>query len=296
MATILAVGVATLDIVNEVAAYPEEDTEIRALSQRIQRGGNATNTLVVLSQLGHGCVWAGVLADAPDVAVVLEELRRYAIDYRYCLRLPQGRLPTSCVTLSRSSGSRSIVHYRDLPEYAAADFARIPLREIDWLHFEGRNVAETRSMMLRARREARAVPVSLEVEKPREGIEQLFPLADLLLFSSAYAASRELSPGDLLDHTRELAPQARLVCTLGDRGAIGLDRDGETITAGACPPRQIVDTLGAGDTFNAGVIDALLCGAALQEALQFACALAGARCAQTGLHNLTIPARTGCSP
>lgn len=293
MAQILAVGIATLDIINEVAAYPEEDTEVRALSQRVQRGGNATNTLVVLRQLGHDCSWAGVLVDGPGAAVVLDELQRYAIDDRYCRRLPHGKLPTSYVTLSRTSGSRSIVHYRDLPEYPAEDFFCIPLRHFDWLHFEGRNVAGTRSMMQRARQEMPQLRVSLEAEKPREHIEQLFPLADLLVFSPAFAASRMLSPWELLHRVSELAPQADLVCTLGEAGAIGLDRHDRMLTTAACTPRRVVDTLGAGDTFNAGLVDALLRGAALEEAMQFACALAGAGCGQAGLHNLPIPLRTG---
>ena len=66
MARILGVGIATLDIINTVDGYPAEDSEVRAIHQRICRGGNATNTLVVLSQLGHRCAWAGVLADEPD--------------------------------------------------------------------------------------------------------------------------------------------------------------------------------------------------------------------------------------
>jgi ketohexokinase len=206
--------------------------------------------------------------------------------------LPHGKLPTSYVTLSRASGSRTIVHYRDLPEYPAEDFFRIPLQHLDWLHFEGRNVVGTRNMMQRARQVMPQLPVSLEVEKPREDIEQLFPLADLLVFSQAFASSRMLSPGNLLKRARELAPQADLICTLGETGAIGLDRGGRMLTATACKPPQVVDTLGAGDTFNAGLVDALLRGAVLEEAMQFACALAGAGCGQAGLHNLSIPPRT----
>lgn len=293
MAQILAVGVATLDIINEVVSCPEEDSEVRAQSQRVQRGGNATNTLVVLSQLGNSCAWGGVLVDGPDADVVLEDLSRYRIAYEHCLRLPRGRLPTSCIMLSRATGSRTIVHFRDLPEYDAGHFSRIPLQTLDWVHFEGRNVAETRLMMQRVREQAPGARVSLEVEKPRQRIEQLFSLADLLLFSAPYAASRRLAPAELLARTRELAPCADLVCSLGERGAIGLSRHGFETAADACPPVQVLDTLGAGDTFNAGVIDSLLRGAGLQESLQFACALAGGKCGQTGLHRLTIPALDG---
>ena len=140
MARILGVGVATLDIINELAGYPPEDSEIRALGQRIARGGNAANSLVVLSQLGHECAWAGTYADEPDSRHVLDDLSRYQVDVNYACCVSPGKVPTSCVTLSRTTGSRTIVHYRDLREFGFSDFAAINLGSFAWIHFGGRNV------------------------------------------------------------------------------------------------------------------------------------------------------------
>lgn len=293
MAKILGVGIATLDIVNEVSRYPAEDAEVRAVDHSVRRGGNATNTLVVLTQLGHACDWAGVLVDQPGAAPVQDELARYRINTRYCRRLTSGAMPTSYITLSRDTGTRTIVHYRDLPEYDRAAFAAIPLQDFAWVHFEGRNVEESLHMMSRIRAESAHIPVSLEVEKPRAGIERLFPLADLILFSRTYAENQGLPSALLLRQVQQQAPQADLVCTLGDQGATGLSRDGEQIAVDASEPGAIVDTLGAGDTFNAGMIDALVRGAALADAMRFATKLAGNKCAQAGLHNLDLPARVG---
>ncbi len=289
MARILAVGIATLDVINEVATYPEENSEQRALWHGRQRGGNATNTLVVLSQLGHHCAWAGVLPETPDAAFVQQELHRYRIDCGHVERVARGTLPTSYVTLSRARGSRTIVHTRDLPEFSTAAFQQIPLAGFDWLHFEGRDPAQVVQMMRRVRELAPGVRVSLEVEKPRPDIETLFPHADLITCSQAFAARRGVEPVELLRWARARAPEALLVCTLGEQGVIGLDRADRVVEAAARPPDQVVDTLGAGDTFNAGLIDALVRGEALTEALGFACRLAGVKCAQRGLHGLPIP-------
>jgi ketohexokinase len=291
MAKVLAVGIATLDVVNEVAAYPDEDAEVRALSHSVRRGGNATNTLVVLSQLGHACAWAGMLTDEAGAETVTAELERYGIDTGYCRRQAGARLPTSWITVSRATGSRTIVHYRDLPEYSADDFLRIPLGDFDWLHFEGRDPAQTLRMLRYARASFPGVPVSVEVEKVREGIDQLFPCADVLLFSEGFAGRNKLAPERFLLEIRRVAPRARLIVAQGARGAVGLDSDNTPVAAGARVPAEVVDTLGAGDTFNAGVIDALLRGAGLRDAMQFACALAGAKCARAGLRELVIPPR-----
>ncbi|WP_223248467.1 hypothetical protein, partial [Sulfurirhabdus autotrophica] len=73
MARILGIGVATLDMIFDVARYPSGDEEVRAKNLRVARGGNVANTLVMLSQLGHACSWGGVLAEGLDSNVIVED-------------------------------------------------------------------------------------------------------------------------------------------------------------------------------------------------------------------------------
>jgi len=284
---VLVIGIATLDVINTVAAYPQEDNEIRALSQRIARGGNGTNTLVVLSQLGCQCSWAGTIADDPGSKAIFEELERYNIDTSACHCHIGGKAPTSYVTVSRSGGSRTIVHYRDLPEYKSSDFAAIDSQQFDWIHFEGRNVTETHQMLRQLRRSGHSPPVSLEVEKPREGLAQLLPFVDVLLFSRAYARSNGYrSPHELFEAIRPLNGHALCVCGWGNEGAWLQTASGETLHEPAVLPVRVVDTLGAGDVLNAGVIHGLLHGGTPAEVLALAVRLAGAKCGQIGFDQL----------
>src|SRR3569832_1326459 len=161
MARILGIGIATLDFFFCVVGFTQEDSEVRALAQRVSRGGNCTNTQVVLSQLGLFCSWGGVLADEPDAARIVADLDAHAIDLAPVRRIPQGKVPTSYITLNQRNGSRSIVHYRDLPEYDFDAFATIDLRACDWLHFEGRNIDETARMLAHARRTQPHIPRSV---------------------------------------------------------------------------------------------------------------------------------------
>ena len=287
MARILAVGIATLDIINVVEEYPTEDAEVRALYQEMRRGGNASNTLTVLCQLGHRCSWAGTLAAEPDAQVILSDLANHRIDASAVQMISGGKVPTSYITLSERTGSRTIVHYRDLPEYDFERFCEIDLNTFDWVHFEGRNIEATQLMLERLKRLRPELPCSLEVEKPRPGIEQLFPYPDLLLFSKVYARARNFQRAEgLLEAVRRQAPKGQLVCAWGEGGAYARDRDERVYHAPAFPPLRLVDTLGAGDVFNAGMLHGLVRNRPLELTMIEAARLAGRKCGQQGLENL----------
>lgn len=287
MAHILGIGIATLDIINTVDGYPPEDAEVRAVAQRIARGGNVANTLVVLSQLGHDCAWGGVLAEEPDAGRIVADLRGHGVDLSGCRRLGGGKVPVSYVTLNARNGSRTIVHYRDLPEFSADDFAVMEFRAVDWVHFEGRNVAATERMLGQARERYPNAVISVEVEKPRADIENLFAGADLLLFSRRYAQAKGYAePQAFLASIHEREPGVDLVCAWGESGAHGLNRAGVWSSTPAFAPTAVVDTLGAGDTFNAGVIDGRLRGFDWPQTLAAAAQLAGRKCGQIGFAGL----------
>ncbi len=286
MARIFGVGIAAVDIINVTDGYPSEDQEVRALRQTIRRGGNVTNTLVVLSQLGHECCWLGTLADDVNSQLIVEDLQRHGVDMRYCHRVTQSTTPTSYITLNQNNGSRTIVHYRNLPELHAEQVAAIPINEAQWIHLEGRNVLETRRIMDDIKQRAPNVPLSVEVEKPREQLELLLGSADTYLFSKAFAATQGLvSATALLQQYRQKIPDALLVCTWGDEGAFALEKD-RLLHAAAPTVSPVVDTIGAGDTFNAGFIHARLNHDDVQTALAKACALAARKITREGFDGL----------
>lgn len=286
MARVLGVGIATLDVVNVVENYPDENSEHRALDQHIHRGGNATNTLVVLSQLAHRCYWCGTRGDDLNGNLILNDLDDHGVDYTHSYLVAGGKTPTSYVSLSGHTGSRSIVHYRDLPEMDFAHFQHLTLNLYDWIHFEGRNVEQVGKMMAYVKELYPQIPTSLEVEKTRPGIESLFNLADYLLFSKAYVTQQGCTSAEQwLHEMQDRFPGRQLVCAWGEDGAYAMDHH-RIVHSPAFPPEKVVDTLGAGDTFNAGFIHAQLQQQTVSESLRFACQLAGKKCGQMGLENL----------
>jgi len=287
MAAILAVGIATLDLIHEIDAFPAEDSERRALTQQVVRGGNATNTLVVLSQLGHQTYWAGSLADDHASEVIQRDLQNYHVDMQACHHVTNAVTPLSMILLNRKTASRTISHYRDLPEYPLTAFKALSLQHYDWLHFEGRDVPAVAAMMQHVRATQKDIRISVELEKPRDAIEALLPHADVVMCSRDYAQSQGYtSAAEALNalHTRN--PHALISCTWGDKGAAAIDAQANLFQCEAQRIAQPLDTRAAGDVFNAGFIDALCQGKSVQQSLAAAVALAGRKCAQMGLENL----------
>ncbi|XP_048660631.1 ketohexokinase isoform X3 [Marmota marmota marmota] len=318
---ILCVGLVVLDIINVVDKYPEEDTDSRCLSQRWQRGGNASNSCTVLSLLGAPCAFMGSLASGPVAEVpsgpalqspkplpnctspgllhpgsfVLDDLRRYSVDLRYTVFQTLGSIPISTVIINETSGSRTILHaYRNLPDVSAKDFEKVDLTRFKWIHIEGRNVSEQVKMLQRIEQHnARQPPeqkirVSVEIEKPREELFQLFGYGELVFVSKDVA--KHLGFQSAVEALRGLYGRVRkgatLVCAWAEEGADALGPDGQLLHSDAFPPPRVVDTLGAGDTFNASVIFSLSQGKSMQEALRFGCQVAGKKCGLQGFDGI----------
>ncbi|KAF2352682.1 Carbohydrate kinase PfkB [Trinorchestia longiramus] len=192
---ILCVGLNCLDIVSDCASFPEENAKVgsttqpnRCLSQKWERGGNASNTCTVLALLGSRPSLACTLANSHEKQFMVADLAKYGIGDEHIVYHDGVTCPSSMVICSRETGSRTIVHSnQNLPELTVEDFKKIPLHNFKWVHFEGRNVRNVLEMQNVVRETTLPVTISVELEKVRPDMELLGHTADVVFVSKEFA-------------------------------------------------------------------------------------------------------------
>lgn len=291
MSNILLTGIATLDIINHVSSYPHENDEIRATRQDLRRGGNAANSAIVLSQFNHDISLSCSLANDSAAQFIQGDLESHSIQLLSEIH-NNSATPTSYINLNSSNGSRTIVHYRNLKELSFKFFNLIPLDSFQWLHFEARNIQQTYLMMSKAKHYNNMI--SLEIEKTRLDADVicLIDFADILMLSKPFVLSQGFDNAkDCLEYFSNQFSDKIICCTWGSRGA-WIIRNGVIYHSPAACKSKIIDTIGAGDTFNAALINALINKLSIKDALNAATKLASLKCTQSGLNNLIKPPGT----
>eukprot|EP00116_Pleurobrachia_bachei_P000807 sb/3461069/ len=259
----LIVGNVCKDIIYSCATYPHEDSKVKATNRTIRLGGNAGNILQVMPQLPNsegvcGYVKLGSCSYSQEAA---EFLRGKLGNGTLYTSIQEGAsLPESVLITSEGTGSRTCLHYRgDCEDLTLAEFQRdIDPGQFGWIHFEFRRNSEEVVKMIKFVREVNpAAQISLEVEKVRDHMDEAFGLVNWAIVSKE--VSRDLGCETLDAALEFLAPKLEcwnyrngLVVTWGDQGAGFVERG----VKGLCPVEkipetEIVDSIGAGDTFTA---------------------------------------------
>lgn len=268
-------------------------------SFNVSFGGAESTVAANLAQLGRRVSWFSRVPDNPLGHQLVRTLRGYGVDTDGVVFDPTARLGLYFVELGEAP--RGVQVWYDRKNSAASQMRpdELPagwIEQTRWLHVTGITPAlsdSCRQTVFKAIHRARdaGVAVSFDVNyrallwPPHDAAAALAPLceqADVVFIARRDADSLFDVSGEL--HTVAKALQTRwggtVFVTSGEQGAAA--HDGTTLAETAAFPTTIVDRLGAGDAFTSGIIDQLLSGASLGEALRFAAALAALKLSISG--------------
>jgi 2-dehydro-3-deoxygluconokinase len=273
----------------------------------MELAGAESNVSVALARLGWHVGWVSRMPDHALANAILRALRSDGVDISAVKRVPDERLGTYFIEFATPPRTTQVIY--DRANSAASHMASA---DIDWdylldtrvLHLTGITAALSEScyaLLDEAIRRAHSagVMVSFDVNyraklwtatTAGEKLRPLIAEADLLLCKGADAMSLfgcQGEPRQLMGELQKLTHAFAVFCTFGEQGAALLSGN-EFVTQPALPV-QIVDRIGSGDAFAAGVLDGWLSGdtstkntSALREGLQHGVALAAIALSQFG--------------
>ena len=287
-------------------------------------GGAEANVAVSLARFGHDARMVGVVADNALGEAALGELRRHRVDTRG-VQQAVGRMGLYFLTPGAIQRPSEVLYDRADSAFARAgggthDWPAL-LAGADWLHVSGVTPAlgqRAADGVLSAVRAARAAGTKVSFDgnfRPKLWeawggdaptiLRGLMAEADLLFashrdlqvvlglefpqatpqerFAAGAAAAFQAFP-----HLRQMAATVRVQRSVDHHviSAITALRDGALHTTAARDVSPIVDRIGTGDAFAAGVLHGGLAGLSAQDALDFGVAAACLKHSLPGDFNL----------
>lgn len=281
-----------------VLFWPADGTSLEhASGYDRSMGGAESNLAIALARLGHSVRWISRLGDDPFGRYIRAALEREGVQVEAPI---DATAPTAVFFKERViAGQRRVYYYRR--GSAASRLGPDGLRPdalagARLLHLTGITPALSPSCAAAVERaldlaRAAGVPVAMDpnvrprlwhdVETCRRVLCALLRRADIVLLGHEEAAV--LYPGlgeqEVIEAVRA-GGAATVVLKLGERGALALH--GEEWGRVEAYPVEVVDTVGAGDGFNAGFIAGLLRGYSLERCLVLAARIGAAAVSAAG--------------
>ncbi len=291
MADVVAIGDVNVDLMMALDRYPSPGECAISQASTWQVGGSASNTAIVLSQLGVPTAMIGRVGVDPLASWVRTEMAEANVDIDAVRQDPEC-MTGCCVIPVSPDGERTMFTERGANARLSADDVDEPtIASARWLHASGYMLftAEGRAAFAQAIETAAAHRLSVSVDigigaalaAHRDHLLGQLGAIDVLLAnvhelailtgdpnaSDAATAVREHGTPSVV--VKRGADGCGVVTSAGERNlpALGLDP---------------VDATGAGDAFSAGVIAAQLAGFDWPSPLLFANALGGLSASRQG--------------
>lgn len=272
---VTAIGELNVDLIlNRIAGgLPEVGKEKFAGDMLLTLGSSTAIFAANAAALGSRVAFAGMIGRDLFGSLVRRSLEGHGVDTRYVIE------SEDCAT-----GATVVMNYgedRANVTYAGA-MARMRLSDLDPSLFAQTRHVHLSSLfmqpglmadlgdLLRMAKDGGAT-ISLDTQwDPSEkwdfDYEELLPLVDLFLPNDKelMALTRCTALDDAIARVTPCLGNAAVV-KCGSRGSVLVRREGASIPLAACLNRNVVDAIGAGDSFNAGFIHAFVQGRSLEE-------------------------------
>lgn len=265
---IAVIGSVNMDLTARTERLPGKGETVSASDLRYVPGGKGANQAVAAARLGGDVTMFGCVGDDAFADRLIENLRQNGVDTAHIRRISGVSSGIAMITVASPSGDNNIVVVPGANRCVTPAYVedlRDAILEADILVLQNEIPPETVSYVIELGHQAGKTILY----NPAPAA----PLPECVVEKITYLTPNEheaalLFPGDRPLSSLLEAYGGKLIVTLGEQGAAAWE-NGELLHI---PPRpaHVVDTTGAGDTFNGAFAFALAEGYGFRDALRFA--------------------------
>jgi ribokinase len=252
-------------------------------------GGKGSNQAVALARLGAEAHFVGVIGSDKLGTIATELYKEEGVQTEHLEQTGEKATGAGFIILSPEGDNCIILDMgaNELLDAAAVDRAEELIARSDLVMsvLEIPLEAAMRAMQLGKKH---GVPTLLNPAPARPLPSEIFGHVDLLTPNETElrvllgrSPDDDVPTRDLVDELKSLGV-SRVVVTMGEQGALIVERDGSKQAVNPVPV-DAVDTTGAGDAFNAGLAVALAEGKSLEQATAFASCTGALACKALGV-------------
>ncbi|MEO8595184.1 MAG: PfkB family carbohydrate kinase [Candidatus Solibacter sp.] len=278
---VVGVGLNATDTLLVVPHFPAYSGKVPFETEFMSPGGQVASAMVACARLGLRTKYVGAVGDDLRGRIQLESLQGTGIDLEHLFVRHGCPNQSAYIIVDRSTGERTVLWRRD-------DSLAIHPDEITdemisgarLLHIDGHDTPAVARAAGIARRHG--IPVTVDVDTIYPGFDQVLPNVDYLLASKEFPEgwTGERDPFRALEILQREYGMRVAATTLGSYGSLARESGVYHYAPGYVV--NCVDTTGAGDVFHGGFCYAVLQGMAIQQALEFANAMAALNCTALG--------------
>lgn len=288
---VVCVGHLVYDIRDYVEAFPQDDkTVFLTRPPAVGAGGSAANVALNVRRLGHRSGLVSNVGDDPHGQFLLRTLGRAGIHHRFVKRVSRGRTALSIILINKK-GEVQVVEDVGCVEDARPMPAAY-LSSARWVHLSGCSLPWLEQASRIAEKAGKPLSFDPGRAAARLGLEKLSRVlerVELLILNKKELQA--LTSTAALEEVKRLSREfnSSVVLKTGHGPAVCATSGRDLFEVPPFNAPSVVDTLGAGDAFDSGVICGRLEGRALLEAVRMGHACAAAKVMHPGAQSM--PAR-----
>jgi sugar/nucleoside kinase (ribokinase family) len=281
---VIGIGASTIDIINIVDHFPNEEEVQKSYENIIQGGGPVATAIVTLARLGSNVMMIDSVGDDWIGKLIVEEYKKEKVNSELIKVWDNHTTSSATILVRKNDGARTIVFTPgNAPEVLPNDISEEIISKSRYIHINGRHLEACLQACKIAKNCGSKISFDGGSHRYREELKSIIPFVDIYIvakdFAFSFSGTESLSEAAncLLKSGSEI-----VVITDGTSGSYLFTKEINCYHQKAFIVDNTVDTTGCGDSFHGAFLFGLCNNYDLFKTMKIASAVAAINSTKLG--------------